>query len=232
MYVSHDISQSKNLITDPLYSIALSSKSVPMVSVKQTKTQVDFKIMKVSDLASISLNDTLKNLKQLLGNPYHSRCLASGHKLKYFDMYTEKHCYHECSVESIAQECQCRFVRRTRPARCPRIVSTFKNLIILRAPFFPKKMTYRICSFYEQAECIAPKVIGFDYDRCKKCLPECNSTRHIADAFQNGIYRTTDGNQDKSAIKTATMVLYMTEVDEVVYTGESYHMTHIIFTCD
>lgn len=92
-------------------------------------------------------------------------------------------------------------------------------------------MTYRICSFYEQAECIAPKVIGFDYDRCKKCLPECNSTRHIADAFQNGIYRTTDGNQDKSAIKTATMVLYMTEVDEVVYTGESYHMTHIIFTC-
>ena len=35
----------KNLITDPLYSIALSSKSVPMVSVKQTKTQVDFQIM-------------------------------------------------------------------------------------------------------------------------------------------------------------------------------------------
>ena len=133
-------------------------------------------------------------------------------------MYTEKHCYHECSVESIAQECQCRFVRN--------FVQHTSNEY-LRAPFFPKKMTYRICSFYEQAECIAPKVIGFDYDRCKKCLPECNSTRHIADAFQNGIYRTTDGNQDKSAIKTATMVLYMTEVDEVVYTGESLTMTHI-----
>ena len=58
-------------------------------------------------------NDPIENPKQLLGNPYHSRCLASGHKLKYFDMYTEKHCYHECSVESIAQECQCRFVRKT-----------------------------------------------------------------------------------------------------------------------
>ena len=133
-------------------------------------------------------------------------------------MYTEKHCYHECSVESIAQECQCRFVRKTS-----RYMSAIHFNIIFRAPFFPKKMTYRICSFYEQAECIAPKVIGFDYDRCKKCLPECNSTRHIADAFQNGIYRTTDGNQDKSAIKTATMVLYMTEVDEVVYTGE-FHL--------
>ena len=78
-----------------------------MVSVKQTKTQVDLKIV-----TDIDLNDTLLNLKQLLGNPYHSRCLASGHKLKYFDMYTEKHCYHECSVESIAQECKCRFVRK------------------------------------------------------------------------------------------------------------------------
>ena len=113
MYVSHDLSQPKNQMTDPLYSIALSSKSVPMVSVKQTKTQVDFKMMPGSDLTSISFIDTLENLKQLLGNPYHSRCLASGHKLKYFDMYTEKHCYHECSVESIAQECQCRFVRQT-----------------------------------------------------------------------------------------------------------------------
>lgn len=127
MYVSHDLSQPKNQMTDPLYSIALSSKSVPMVSVKQTKTQVDFKMMPGSDLTSISFIDTLENLKQLLGNPYHSRCLASGHKLKYFDMYTEKHCYHECSVESIAQECQCRFAPNYRSARCPRIVSIFKN---------------------------------------------------------------------------------------------------------
>ena len=44
-YDSYDMGTYKNLITDPLYSIALSSKSVPMVSVKQTKTQVDFQIM-------------------------------------------------------------------------------------------------------------------------------------------------------------------------------------------
>lgn len=40
-----------------------------------------------------------------------------------------------------------------------------------------------------------------------------------SDAFQNGIYRTADVDQSLNmAIKTATMVLYMTEVDEVVYT--------------
>ena len=114
-------------------------------------------------------------------------------------------------------------------------------------------MPYRECTFHEQAECIAPKVISFDYDQCIKvsftvtvcfvdlhqtpngprCLPECNSVRHVAgiyhdlfltstvciDAFQNGIYRTADVDQSLNmAIKTATMVLYMTEVDEVVYT--------------
>ena len=75
----------ENLIQNFHDNPNLSSKSVPMVSVKQTNTQ-------------------------LLGPPYHSKCLASGHNLKYFDMYTEKHCYHECSVESIAAECQCRFL--------------------------------------------------------------------------------------------------------------------------
>ena len=43
--------------------------------------------------------------------------------------------------------------------------------------------------------------------------------KQFLDAFQNGIYRAAE--VDKSlgeSIKAATMVLYMTEVDEVVYT--------------
>ena len=70
---------------DPLYSIALSSLSVPMISVKQTMTK-------------------------LLGPPYQSQCLNSGFKLKYFELYTEKHCFHECSVEAIAAQCACRYL--------------------------------------------------------------------------------------------------------------------------
>ena len=42
---------------DPLYSVALSSSSVPMLSVKQTMTE-------------------------LLGAPYNNNCLRDGHKLK------------------------------------------------------------------------------------------------------------------------------------------------------
>ena len=79
------ISEPHEETVDPLYSIALSSKSVPMVSVKQTMTK-------------------------LLGPPYHSQCLNSGYKLKYFELYTEKHCFHECSVEAIANQCGCRLV--------------------------------------------------------------------------------------------------------------------------
>ena len=106
-----------------------------MVSVKQTKTQVDLKIV-----TDIDLNDKLLNLKQLLGNPYHSRCLASGHKLKYFDMYTEKHCYHECSVESIAQECKCRFVRKKLASNMSGIRSKKDQVtILLEHHFFRRK---------------------------------------------------------------------------------------------
>ena len=55
----------------------LSSKSVPMVSVKQTMTK-------------------------LLGPPYKSLCVNKADTdLKYFDHYTEKHCFYECSVEII-----------------------------------------------------------------------------------------------------------------------------------
>ena len=54
-----------------------SSKSVPMVSVKQTMTK-------------------------LLGPPYKSLCVNKADTdLKYFDHYTEKHCFYECSVEII-----------------------------------------------------------------------------------------------------------------------------------
>ena len=68
---------------DPLFSVALSSSSVPMLSVKQTMTK-------------------------LLGQPYSSRCLPDGQQLRYFEHYTDKHCYHECSVEVIARECGCK----------------------------------------------------------------------------------------------------------------------------
>ena len=44
LFMTHTVHK-VNQQTDPLYSIALSSKSVPMVSVKQTKTQVNFKIL-------------------------------------------------------------------------------------------------------------------------------------------------------------------------------------------
>ena len=103
-----------------------------------------------------------QTMTKLLGHPYSSQCLRDAVKLKYFDHYTDKHCYHECSVEKIAHECGC------------------------KAPFFPDHMDYPVCSFHQQSVCIAPKVVGFDYDECvspdneMSCFPECHSVRHIA----------------------------------------------------
>ena len=86
-------------------------------------------------------------------------------------------------------------------------------------------MNYTICDFYQHAYCIAPAIIAFDYDICTdpkeqfNCLPECVSTSHQTDGFQNGVYRpTTVNSQEQSDIHMSTMVLYMTEVEEVCYT--------------
>lgn len=114
-----------------------------------------------------------QTMTKLLGHPYGSQCLRDGAKLKYFSHYTDKHCYHECSVEKIAKECGC------------------------KAPFFPEDMDYPICSFHTQSVCIAPRVVGFDYDACispendKSCFPECHSVRHIAGELLN--YQTIFG---------------------------------------
>ena len=49
---------------DPVYSIALNSATVPIVSVEQQKTK-------------------------LLGKPYESECLESGQRMKYFKRYSD-----------------------------------------------------------------------------------------------------------------------------------------------
>ena len=196
---------------DPVYSIALHSERVPIVSVAQEKTA-------------------------LLGYPYQSECLKSGHQLEYFERYTDRHCYQECSFERIAKKCGC------------------------RAVFFPKQMgkKYPVCNFVQQARCIAPLVQDFDYDACKvernvsykrtgpsqawvydnttgekrrNCLPECTVTRHLTDSFHNTIYRDANMFSDESGMKMATMVLYMSNTVEVCYT-ETPEYTHDKFLSD
>ena len=93
---------------------------------------------------------------------------------------------------------------------------------------------YEVCGFYDQAFCISKEIISFDFDVCTdpskgfNCLPECVSTRHQTDGFQNGIYRPTPITSGTNDIHMSTMVLYMTEVEEVMfeetpeYTLENY----------
>ena len=84
-------------------------------------------------------------------------------KLKYFEIYTKRHCHFECSVEYIA--------RQGSPDHlCPSLGRTqaLYRKCGCRAAFFPRKMeeNYKVCDFYQHAFCIAEEIINFDYDIC------------------------------------------------------------------
>ena len=147
------------------------------------------------------------------------------------------------------------FKAQTDSPLIPGSVESIANKCGRKPPFFPKEMKHPICTFYQQSSCIAPLVVNFDYDLCMNrpdgdnCYPECSSFRHIAglyninyislnrktsyleksiDSFHNALYRTEAGHGHQVAnmqIRTATMVIYMTEVDEVCYTDPGLKST-------